>query len=81
MALKSFYFDVYFQGCISSCFGALQDLRKVKVSEMVQQKGQKVVNTITSAAVSENQAEAVLETVIGREENIQKSALDTYSYR
>ena len=49
---------------------------------MVQQKGQKVVNTITSAAASENQAEnAILETVIGREECIQKSALDTYSYR
>lgn len=65
------------QGCISSCFGAWQDLRKVKVSEMVQQK---VANSIMSAAASENN-EPVLETVIEREDSIQKSALDTYSYR
>ena len=65
------------QGCISSCFGAWQDLRKVKVSEMVQQK---VANSIMSAAASENN-EPILETVIEREDSIQKSALDTYSYR
>ena len=65
------------QGCISSCFGALQDLRKVKVSEMVHQK---VANSIISAAASENN-EPILETVIEREDSIQKSTLDTYSYR
>ena len=65
------------QGCISSCFGALQDLRKVKVSEMVHQK---VANSIISAAASENN-EPILETVIEREDSIQKSTLDSYSYR